>query len=118
MGVVLEVRVFPLIAAVAPMTVGEYSCRWIRENDMFQIGKNSIGHCGWWFRPFAAKRWGPRERATGWLTPDFHGAGAFRGSAVIVSIPRRGRRNHRELRFLLLQGSFAECIQRIFFICI
>ena len=27
MGVVLEVRVFPLIAA-APMTVVEYSCRW------------------------------------------------------------------------------------------
>ena len=28
MGVVLEVRVFPLIAAAAPMTVVEYSCRW------------------------------------------------------------------------------------------
>ena len=30
MGVVREVRVFPLIAAAAPMTVGEYSCRWIQ----------------------------------------------------------------------------------------
>ena len=28
MGVVLEVRVFPLIGAVMPMTVVEYSCRW------------------------------------------------------------------------------------------
>ena len=107
MGVVLEVRVFPLIAAETPMTVGLN----IPAVGFTRIGnsQNSIGHCGWRFRPFAAKRWGPRERATGWLTPDFHGAGAFRGSAVIVSIPRRGRRNHRELRFLLLQDRFPQC---------
>ena len=49
MGVVLEVRVFPLIAAAAPMTVVE-----IRPvgsdaddvDDMFKSAKNSIGHCG------------------------------------------------------------------------
>ena len=70
---------------------------------------DSIGHCGWRVRPFAAKRRGPRERATGWLTPDFHGAGAFRGAVVFVSVPRRSRRNHRELRFLFLQYRFPQC---------
>ena len=47
MGVVLEVRVFPLIAAVTPMTVGEYSCRWIQRRrptaGMGKVGKNDIG---------------------------------------------------------------------------
>ena len=110
MGVVLEVRVFPLIGAVTPMTVGlNILAVGSDADDMFQICKKSIGHCGWRFRPFTAKRWGPRERTAGWLTPDFHGAGAFRGSAVFVSIPGRGRRNHRELRFLLLQSRFPQC---------
>ena len=53
MGVVLEVRVFPLIGAVTPMTVGlnipavgsdknDKRQEWLRLVD----GKNSIGHCG------------------------------------------------------------------------
>ena len=46
MGVVLEVRVFPLIG-VMPMTVGlNIPAVGSDKNDMFQIGKNSIGHCG------------------------------------------------------------------------
>ena len=104
MGVVLEVRVFPLIGAVTPMTVG-LNIPAVGISNLW----DSIGHCGWRFRPFAAKRRGPRERTTGWLTPDFHGAGEFRGSAVFVSILGRRRRNHRELRFLFLQYRFPQC---------
>ena len=40
MGVVLEVRVFPLIAAAAPMTVGlNIPAVGSDKNDMFQIGE-------------------------------------------------------------------------------
>ena len=37
----------PLIAAVTPMTVGlNIPAVGSNADDMFQIGKNSIGHCG------------------------------------------------------------------------
>ena len=45
MGVVLEVRVFPLIAAVTPMTVGlNIPAVGLSLVGNFQIGKNSTGH--------------------------------------------------------------------------